>query len=81
MRAICVDDEALVLQLVVSLCKEISFLTDVKGFESAKHALSYLEEQKADLAILDIDMPDMNGIELAMHSMPWMLSQFMLPGI
>ena len=67
MRAICVDDEALVLQLVVSLCKEIPDLTDVKGFGSADQALSYLEDQAADLAILDIDMPHMNGIELAMH--------------
>lgn len=67
MRAICVDDEELVLQLIVSLCREITLLTDVKGFGSAEQALTYLEEQEADLAILDIDMPDMNGIELAMH--------------
>ncbi|MBO4653023.1 MAG: response regulator [Lachnospiraceae bacterium] len=66
MRAICVDDEPLVLQLVVSLCKELPQLTDVKGFGSAAEALEYLERQSVDLAILDIDMPEMNGIELAM---------------
>ena len=67
MRAICVDDEPLVLQLVVSLCEELPRLTEVKGFGSAAEALAFLDRQGADLALLDIDMPDMNGIELAMR--------------
>ena len=67
MKAICVDDEALVLQLVVSLCREMPLLTDVTGFQSAAEALASMENDPADLAILDIDMPDMNGIELAMR--------------
>ena len=67
MRAICVDDEPLVLQLVVSLCEELPELSEVRGFGSAEEALAYLERQPADLALLDIDMPDMNGIELAMR--------------
>lgn len=67
MRAICVDDEPLVLDLVVALCRELPQLSEVQGFGSAEEALSYVERQKVDLALLDIDMPDMNGIELAMR--------------
>lgn len=67
MRAICVDDEPLVLQLVVSLCQELPQLSEVRGFGSAGEALAYLEQQTVDLALLDVDMPDMNGIELAMR--------------
>ena len=67
MRAICVDDEPHVLQMVVSLCRELPQLTEVTGFETAAEALRYLKEHTADLALLDIDMPDMNGIELAMR--------------
>ena len=67
MRAICVDDEPHVLQMVVSLCQEMPQLTEVTGFETAADALAYLNEQTTDLALLDIDMPDMNGIELAMR--------------
>ncbi len=67
MRAICVDDEPLVLQLAVSLCGELPQLSEVRGFGSAAEALSFLESHTADLALLDVDMPDMNGIELAMR--------------
>ena len=65
MKIICVDDEELVLQLTVSLCKELPEVEDVQGFSKAKDALKYLKTNPADIALLDIDMPDMNGILLA----------------
>ena len=65
MRIICVDDEELVLQLTVSLCRELPEVEDVQGFSKAKDALKYLKTNPADIALLDIDMPDMNGILLA----------------
>ncbi|MBQ4436049.1 MAG: response regulator [Clostridia bacterium] len=67
MKAICVEDEALVLELVVSLLSDMPRITQVQGFDHAADALAYLSEQPADIAVLDIDMPDMNGIELAMR--------------
>ena len=33
MRAICVDDETLVLALTVDLCREVPELSEVKGFD------------------------------------------------
>ena len=65
MKAICVDDEPLILNLTVSLCRELPALDGVEGFLHARDALDYLEQNTADLALLDIDMPDMNGLILA----------------
>ena len=65
MRVICVDDERLLMEDTVALCREISIVKDVKGFIKPAEALSWLEEERADVALLDIDMPGMNGIELA----------------
>ena len=63
MTAVCVDDESLILDYVVALCREIQI--DARGFHRAEDALAWLKTNRADLAILDIDMPGMNGIELA----------------
>ena len=65
MKAICVDDEALVLQLTVSMCRELPGIDEVEGFSSATKALAWLEDHAVDVAILDIDMPGVNGISLA----------------
>ena len=65
MRAICVDDEELILQRTVSLVKKTNIFDDVESFMEPVEALEYLDAFKADLALLDIDMPEMSGIELA----------------
>ena len=65
MRAICVDDEPLITEYVVSLCRETPPLTEAAGFTRAGEALCWLKDNDADLAILDIDMPDMSGLTMA----------------
>lgn len=65
MRVICVDDERLLMEDNVAMCRELPEIDEVKGFISAKDALAWLTDNRADLALLDIDMPDMSGIELA----------------
>ena len=67
MRCICVDDERLLMEDIVSMCQELPQIDEAKGFTRAKEALEWLEDNYADIAILDIDMPGMNGIELAAH--------------
>ena len=65
MKIICVDDEHIVLNHTVLLCKSLDSKPEVSGFTKAKEALDYVKEQGVDIAILDIDMPDMNGLTLA----------------
>ena len=65
MKAICVDDEELILYMIVKMCESLPQLDEVKGFKSATQALDWVKENHADVAFLDIDMPEMNGINLA----------------
>ena len=65
MRVICVDDENLILQLTVSLCRELPQITDVIGFPGAAEALEWMKDNEAEIALLDINMPEMDGLTLA----------------
>jgi two-component system response regulator LytT len=64
-NCIAVDDEPLALGLVCKFIEQTPFLKLVGRFSSAVKALTALHEQKVDLVFLDIQMPDLNGIELA----------------
>ncbi|MBR2779250.1 MAG: response regulator transcription factor, partial [Firmicutes bacterium] len=65
MRVICVDDEELILQMTVSLCEEMDEISEVNGFLSAGETLDWLQDHEPDIALLDINLPDMDGITLA----------------
>lgn len=65
MKVICVDDEQYILEHMVNMCAKLDDIDEVTGFKSAKEVLSYFDAHKADIALLDIDMPDMSGMELA----------------
>jgi len=65
MIAICVDDEPLITDYVASLCRELPQIDEVRGFLLAQEALDWLKENPADLVLLDINLPDMNGLALA----------------
>lgn len=65
MRIICIDDEPLDLELTMRLCRELALKPETVGFTSAIEALAWLGENTADIALLDINMPDMDGLSLA----------------
>jgi two-component SAPR family response regulator len=66
MKVICVDDERIIMEYTVSMLQKMPMIGEVKGFTNATKSLEYLDNNtKVDLALLDINMPDMNGIELA----------------
>ena len=65
MRAICVDDERALMERAVSLCRELPGMEEVTGFTRPAEALAWVSENSVDLALLDVEMPGMTGIELA----------------
>jgi len=60
---LAVDDETFSLDVLKAALKGVS--CRVIGVTSGADALNVLKAQKPDLFVLDIDMPEMNGIELA----------------
>ena len=65
MKVICVDDSPVILQHTVSLCERNPKIDEVHGFTEPEEGLRWIEENPADIALLDIEMPGMTGIELA----------------
>ena len=64
-RCIAVDDEPLALGLVTSFIRQTPFLELVYAYANAVDALTGLEKESVQLIFLDIQMPDLNGMELA----------------
>jgi DNA-binding LytR/AlgR family response regulator len=65
LNCIAVDDEPLALGLVSKFIEQTPFLNLVGKYSGAVDALKAIHAQKIDLIFLDIQMPDLNGIELA----------------
>jgi DNA-binding LytR/AlgR family response regulator len=65
LNCIAVDDEPLALGLVSKFIEQTPFLRLKAKFHSAAEALKAIHDQKIDVVFLDIQMPDLNGIELA----------------
>jgi two-component system response regulator LytT len=65
LNCIAVDDEPLALGLVCKFIEQTPFLNLVGRYASAVEALKAIHSQKIEVIFLDIQMPDLNGIELA----------------
>lgn len=65
MKVICIDDEYLILQRTVSILRRFPQIEAAEGFLNAEDALDYMNNHVVDAVFLDINMPDMNGLELA----------------
>ncbi len=64
-RTIAIDDEPLALQLVSSYIEKTPALEMAGTFDNPIDAMEFLEDNPVDLIFLDIEMPDLNGIEFA----------------
>lgn len=64
-KLLIVDDHKVVRQGMKSLLEEEEGLSIVGEAESGKEALEKIKELKPNLILLDINMPEMNGIEAA----------------
>lgn len=65
LRAIAIDDEPIALDIIQNFANKVPFLSLEKTFLSAKEALVYWHENPCDLVFLDINMPDITGLEVA----------------
>ncbi|NQX55907.1 response regulator transcription factor [Pedobacter panaciterrae] len=65
LNCIAVDDEPLALSQVCKFIEQTPFLHLAGKYANAVHALKAIRTEKIDLIFLDIQMPDLNGIELA----------------
>src|SRR6201992_713292 len=65
LNCIAVDDEPLALGLVCKFIEQTPFLNLVGRYSGAVDALKAIHAEKIDLIFLDIQMPDLTGIELA----------------
>jgi len=63
-RCIVVDDEVLAREGLERFIKETPFLKHQASFKSAPPALHYLRQNPVDILFLDIQMPDMTGLEM-----------------
>lgn len=64
-RLLIVDDEEIVLNGLENILSKISRVEVVGKMRDGLSALEFLENQDVDIVFLDIQMPKMNGLELA----------------
>ena len=62
-RCIAVDDEPLALDIIESYISKLPFLKLVRTCSSATEAMQVLQEEQVDLMFLDIEMPELTGIQ------------------
>lgn len=69
LSCIIVDDEPLAVKLLESFVSKTPELELIASFTDSVEAIKAIKEQLPDLLFLDIQMPDINGMELA-HMLP-----------
>ena len=65
LRCIVVDDEPLAVKMLEGFVERTPFLELEASFNDPVEALSAIKERKPELAFLDIQMPDLDGMELS----------------
>lgn len=71
-RTVIVDDEALARQALVKMCEKFEDLEVVAVLEDGLAAVNYLKDNEVDLVFLDVEMPELTGLEVieSLHSRP-----------
>ncbi len=72
MRMLIVDDSVVFRSQIKAIAEQIPFITEVVLASNGKLALQRLESSNFDIMTLDLEMPEMNGLETleAMRKLP-----------
>ncbi len=65
LKTLAIDDEPLALKLLIDYIEKTPFLDLVAGFDNPIDAMEFITTHMVDLIFLDIQMPDLTGIEFA----------------
>ncbi|MBR4388685.1 MAG: response regulator transcription factor [Prevotella sp.] len=65
LNCIIIDDEPLAAELLASYAERTPFLNLVGHYNSAVNAIKTIRENQIDLIFLDIQMPELSGLEFA----------------
>jgi len=63
-KTIIVEDEIMARKSLEKLCERYQKIELINSFESAEEALSLIEKENIELILLDIEMPEMTGLDL-----------------
>jgi DNA-binding LytR/AlgR family response regulator len=64
-KCVIIDDELPGLSYLRMLCEQFSFVEIVKCFDSPQYFIEEIQNMSFDVCFLDINMPGMNGLEVA----------------
>ena len=62
-KCLCIDDEPLALQQLAAYVKKIPYFELVGECQSALYAKTIMEKELVDAIFIDINMPDLNGMD------------------
>jgi DNA-binding LytR/AlgR family response regulator len=66
-KCIIIDDEPLAIELLQDFIERTPETTLQASFVSATQALAFVEQSDAELVFLDVQMPDLNGMDFLKH--------------
>ncbi|MEM6262713.1 MAG: LytTR family DNA-binding domain-containing protein [Bacteroidota bacterium] len=70
MKAIAIDDEPMALKVIERFAQKIPSLELQATFQNPIEALAYLQQHPVDLLFLDIQMPDLTGLQFLQSISP-----------
>lgn len=76
LRAIAIDDEPVALDVIRQHCQCIPFIQLEEVFTDPHKAIAWLQQGHTELLFLDIQMPDLSGLELLKQLQPQPITIF-----
>lgn len=64
-KCVIIDDEPIAREIIREYISKLNELEVIAEFKKATEAISFINENKTDLLFLDINMPEINGINFA----------------